>query len=114
MLTIPSFHCGPKSRWYARLTSCGLFTPGMFGKADLLSGTSAIRDFRICAGWRGRSVPHPLVHIRDERSPIPLNGIGIVALLRIGIWRAGAASLRRKWRGKMLQASEKINARIFS
>src|SRR5579859_1957790 len=47
-LTIPIFHCGPKSRWYARLASCGVLTPGIFGKFHLLKGTSVASAILGC------------------------------------------------------------------
>src|SRR5438046_6510793 len=43
---------------------------------------SAVRNLRIDARWRCRSIFHPLVHVRDQCAPEPLNGIRIVSLLR--------------------------------
>src|SRR6185437_15057742 len=73
-----------------------------------------IGDFGIRARRRRRAVFYPLVHVRDQRAPVPLDGIWVVALLRVGIRRTGIAFLRRERRGKMLQAGKHVDANIFA
>src|SRR5436190_1516670 len=74
----------------------------------------AVGNFRINV-WRGfLPVFHPLVHVRDQRAPKPLDGIRIVSLLRGEVRRAGRDLLCWKRRGKMLESREKINTRIFT
>jgi len=53
-LTIPSFHCGPKSRWYARLDSCGLFDAGNLWERPLIAVARAWRPrFSVRNGKEG-------------------------------------------------------------